>query len=250
MRRLLPILALLCFALPAYATAGAPPVQTCVNRAGAATTITCTFGVNFTVGNLVAVIFHENTNATATVTSVIATGCTSTTFAVTTHSPAVYSTVMQAWAYMAPNSGGGCKVITVTFNGSVTAGIMGVEYSGMATSSPVDCDAAANGIEVSGVYTSGSCSTSNANDTVFIGFSINADPSPSTAGGSYAKVVDESTGGTFWGTSENLNVTSTGSKSGTMSALDNAAHFAAMLVAIKQAGGGGVVRHRASVINQ
>jgi hypothetical protein len=233
LRKLLLLFALICFAPLAHAT-GAPPVQTCNNRTNAGTT-TCVFGSNITAGNLVAVYFSDATNSTATVSSVVATGCSTTTFTVTPSSPAVSTGVSQGWAYVAPNSGGGCTTITVTFSGTVKSAIMGAEYAGMATSSPVDCDAAENGITNSGTVTSGSCSSTNANDTIFIGISTDSDCSPSTAGGSYTKVVDTSTGGSFWSTSEDLNVSSTGSQSGSMSMTAQVGTQEAMLVALKQA---------------
>jgi hypothetical protein len=119
-----------------------------------------------TVGNLNVVVVGWN-DVTHTVSSVTDTKGNSYSLAVGPTKNGATNTLTQS-IYYAPSiaaAAAGANTVTVAFSGTATApDIRILEYSGLATSSPVDVTAAAGG---SGAVSSGSATTTSANDLIF-----------------------------------------------------------------------------------
>ena len=134
--------------------------------------------------------------------------------------------------YYAKNIRGGADTTTVTLSGSRYMEVRLYEYSGLDTSSPLDVSATQR-TGTSAIGTSGTLTTTNANDLLF-GFFHSDDDVTNTAGAGFTGRIPSS-GGLL---GEDENVGSTGSYSATMS-FSGSADYVAFLVAFKAASGGG-----------
>jgi hypothetical protein len=133
---------------------------------GSATTITQAFTSNVTGGNLIVAAISWDTVASTAVTCSDNQGNTYTTV---TNTNDATSTQALAVCY-APNAAGGATTVTATFGAaSVTRRISVHEYSGVATTSPVDVSRTntANGTTAANNITSTAGTTTVANDLIF-----------------------------------------------------------------------------------
>jgi hypothetical protein len=141
---------------------GAHPVQT----EGADTPTTCTncsdaFTHGVVMGNLGVVAIYESTDATATITSA---KLDCGTLVLDSNSPKRGAS-SSMWIYVAHFTSGGACGVSLTFSHSVTEFTYLAEYHNMATPSFIDCSVAGTG--TGQIMNSGSCTTSNAADTLF-----------------------------------------------------------------------------------
>lgn len=135
--------------------------------------------------------------------------------------------------YYAKNIVGGSDTITVTLTGSATLELLPYDYSGLDPSSPLDVKAVpATGTGTSG--TSGSLTTTNANDLLFAFFHSDNDVN-NTAGTGFTGRIPA---GDTYPQGEDENVTSTGTYSASMS-FSGSADYVAFFVAFKAASSGG-----------
>ena len=133
--------------------------------------------------------------------------------------------------YYAKNIKGGANTTTVTLSGSAYMEMRLYDYSGLDTSSPLDASATPQtGTSVTG--TSGTLTTSNANDLLFGYFHSDNDVTNSAGSGFTGRILGDDPEG------EDRVVTSTGSYSATMS-FSGSADYVGFLVAFKAAAGGG-----------
>jgi hypothetical protein len=197
-------------------------VMAAAQQAGSLNVVVINYGALFpaTLTQVVSGVADTKTNTYAASTSVQ-----------TYTDPSGNVGALVVWA--APNiasATAGANTVTVTMNGAVSFFIIGVlEYSGMATSSPVDVTVSNTG---SGTVTAttGPVSTTNANDLLIGGFSM--------IDGASAAVTYTSRIVQYTLLVEDLIVSSTGSQTATgTSASTNG--WAAQLVAFKAAGSGG-----------
>ena len=134
--------------------------------------------------------------------------------------------------YYAKNIKGGANTTTVTLSGSKYMEVHLYDYSGLDTSSPLDASATPQtGTSVTG--TSGTLTTSNANDLLF-GFFHSDNNVTSTAGSGFTGRTLSGDGG--YPLAEDEYVTSTNSYSATMS-FSGSADYVGFLVAFKAASG-------------
>lgn len=134
--------------------------------------------------------------------------------------------------FYAANIRGGNVTVTATINVATGMGLTVLEYSGVATTAPLDAQAGTSntGCPYSGTPTSASLTTTNANDLIVSGATLTA-PDTWTAGTGY---------GLRTGTSgpsgvEDLTVSSTGTYTGTFGLSTNG-NWTAAVVAFKAAG--------------
>jgi hypothetical protein len=136
--------------------------------------------------------------------------------------------------YYAKNIQGGADTVTVTLSGSKYMEVRAYEYSGLDTSSPLDVSATPHTGTSSSTGTTGTLTTTNANDLLF-GFFHSDGDTTNTAGAGF-------TGRTFsidgYPLGEDQNVSAISSYSATMN-FSPAANYVGFLVAFKAAGGGG-----------
>lgn len=153
---------------PTASLSGVPPVQSGTSGgSGGSTQNTQTFTHNATTGNLMVFFVYNQTNATATISSVTF-ACGTVIATPLSASTGKISGATQAWAYYVQITSGTCGQVVFNFSGSVNTTVIYAEYAGMATSSPLDCEAAGSG-SGSGALFSGNCTSTNAKDLVAAG---------------------------------------------------------------------------------
>lgn len=182
MRRLLPLLfCLLSLATPTW---GALAVANCANNAtttGAAVTVTLTTSA----GSLIVVYCKQNVNSTSTVTMTDSNG--GNTWSQTAGGYATSGSGTRAGMFFVPNATA-TTTVTCTWSASISGRIGAVEceVTGAATSTPEDGTSVnSSGTGSSTGLTSGSRSTTNANDILFYGTSVTTTLSGVTAGAGF-----------------------------------------------------------------
>lgn len=120
---------------------GVTCIQAAVTNGGTSATVGTNFGSNLTANSLV--VMAVTTNESAVTLSAISDTCSDTWHA-STSSPAQNGGNSQTFLEWTITSGG-CSSITMTLSGSVTFTTLGAELSGIATSTPLDCDHASTG---------------------------------------------------------------------------------------------------------
>lgn len=129
-----------------------------------ATTIAKAFTSNVTAGSLLVVLVTHN-GGTGTATCADSLGQTFTLAVGPTQTP---DTTFNQWIFYFPNSSAGANTVTVTFSVNSNRSRLAIlEYSGIATTSPLDVTAAANG--TSAAPNSGAATTGSANELIFGG---------------------------------------------------------------------------------
>ena len=143
MKKLLQVAVLLLFPSAVFAACsntslgnGVTCVQQCINGGSFSTSsATCGFGSNTTSGHLL-VFSVDITSATITISSINCSG--SNSMSGTTHSPIVGTGIEVSIWYVVASSA--CQSFTVTTSAGWTGDVIGEEYSGLASSSPLNCD--------------------------------------------------------------------------------------------------------------
>lgn len=131
-------------------------VQTNYNAKLSSGSISCPFNSNNASGNLI-VVFLESDG----------TGISISDTAGNTSNYVLTASVAPLYAYVAPNIASGANTITAAITGGTFASLIIVEYSGVATSNPVDSFGTTSGTGISG---SVSCTTMNDTDVLVAGW--------------------------------------------------------------------------------
>jgi hypothetical protein len=168
-------------------------------------------------------------NATATITTISDT-C-SDTFTQATSSPArgANSSVI---VYTAKTSGG-CGTITITISTSVAHSVSIIEYSGLNTTSAVDCDTKGTGTGTAFLTTGPTCTTS-VPAAILIATSYQLADAIVTPGTSYVNRLGKLTGATFTYKTEDQIVSATGTYTGSATSATSA-EWVMHMIALKNA---------------
>ena len=205
--------------------------QASVASAAAATSSVLAFGSNNTLGNTIIVAVSWNTVSSLTPTCSDSQGNTYSAIVLETDDP----DNSQSGICYATNIKAGANTVTVTYGASVTYRALAIhEYSGIATTSPVDTDAtnAATGTTTTNAYTSTTAATTTSGDLIF-GYFVDETGSTATAtaGTGFTQRTDNTTL-TSPATTEDMVQSSVGSIAATQT--ENQAHaYTGMMMAFK-----------------
>jgi len=205
--------------------------QASVAAAAAATSTALAFSSNNTLGNTIVVAVSWNTVSSLTPTCSDSQGNTYSAIVLETDDP----DNSQSGICYATNIKAGANTVTVTFGASVTYRALAIqEYSGIATTSPVDTYAtyAATGTTATNAYTSTTAATTTSGDLIF-GYFVDETGSTATAtaGTGFTQRTDNTTL-TSPATTEDMVQSSAGSIAATQT--ENQAHvYTGMMMAFK-----------------
>jgi chitodextrinase len=195
-------------------------VQGATNSVTSGKTVSKTFSTANTAGNLIVAYLMWSNTGSASVTDSKGDVYTAATARTT------WGSQWSSQVFYAANIAGGTNTVTASFGTSITSfGLLYThEYSGLATSNPLDVTASATGSAKA--MNSGSATTTNANDLIFAG------------GGSNSSVTAAGTGFTLRSTAygnvaEDKKVTTAGSYNAT--ATQNSNQWVLQMVAFKAA---------------
>lgn len=212
------------------APSGAPPVQSGTSGgSGGSTTNNQAFTTHVTPGNLLVLLIFNATDLTTTISGITWNGGNSGTLTPTPLSP-INGVTRCMWCYTAQITGASGTGVTVTFSAAINSIVIFAEYQGLATSSVIDGEVAANG--VSTALNSGNLTTTNANDLLVGGLFVT-----SSGGGTLSPgagfTLEVNNASTSHRGLEDRNVTATGPYAATAS-YSSSQTWIAYLLALKR----------------